>query len=77
MAASKDILSDWLDVQHGSEVTDHHIFSRLSSQFEEEYHGDMDSLNVYKHEFDTSFVSKQIIKLFLILVYSEGHHCFC
>ncbi|XP_052798798.1 cysteine--tRNA ligase, cytoplasmic-like [Mya arenaria] len=46
LLASKDVLADWLDVQHGSEVTDKLIFSKLSSHFEEEYHSDMDSLNV-------------------------------
>ncbi|WAR01867.1 SYCC-like protein [Mya arenaria] len=37
LLASKDVLADWLDVQHGSEVTDKLIFSKLSSHFEEEY----------------------------------------
>ncbi|KAH3890802.1 cysteine--tRNA ligase, cytoplasmic-like isoform X4 [Dreissena polymorpha] len=46
LLASKDVLSDWLDAHKGSTVTDKSIFARLSSQFEEEYHTDMESLNV-------------------------------
>lgn len=46
LLASKDVLSDWLDNQHGSEVTDKSIFSKLYQHFEQEYHEDMNSLNV-------------------------------
>ncbi|XP_053385262.1 cysteine--tRNA ligase, cytoplasmic-like [Mercenaria mercenaria] len=46
LVASKDILSDWLDSLHGSEVTDKSIFSKLSQYFEGDYHVDMESLNV-------------------------------
>ena len=39
-------MADWLDGLHGAEVTDKSIFSRLSQHFEEDYHNDMDGLNV-------------------------------
>ena len=32
--------------QYGSEVTDHSIFAKLTRHWEEEYHKDMDALNV-------------------------------
>ncbi|KAJ8298849.1 hypothetical protein KUTeg_022909 [Tegillarca granosa] len=44
--SAKDIISDWLDGQHGSGVTDNSIFSDLPKHFEGEYHRDMDALNV-------------------------------
>jgi len=43
---AKDLLSDWLDTQHGREVTDNSIFSSLPQYWEEEFHKDMESLNV-------------------------------
>nr|XP_057933616.1 cysteine--tRNA ligase, cytoplasmic isoform X2 [Doryrhamphus excisus] len=43
---SKDLLSDWLDGQFGSEVTDNSIFSILPKYWEGEYHKDMEALNV-------------------------------
>uniref|UniRef100_G3PYY6 cysteine--tRNA ligase n=1 Tax=Gasterosteus aculeatus aculeatus TaxID=481459 RepID=G3PYY6_GASAC len=43
---SKDLLSDWLDKQFGSEVTENSIFSVLPSYWEGEYHRDMEALNV-------------------------------
>uniref|UniRef100_A0A8C4M706 Cysteine--tRNA ligase, cytoplasmic n=1 Tax=Equus asinus TaxID=9793 RepID=A0A8C4M706_EQUAS len=43
---AKDLLSDWLDSTHGSEVTDNSIFSKLPKFWEEEFHKDMESLNV-------------------------------
>ncbi|XP_061178212.1 cysteine--tRNA ligase, cytoplasmic-like isoform X1 [Saccostrea echinata] len=42
----RDILCDWLDKLHGSEVTDNSIFANLPRFFEEDYHKDMESLNV-------------------------------
>ena len=39
----------WIDfffAQYGSDVTDHSIFAKLTSHWEEEYHKDMDALNV-------------------------------
>ena len=33
-------------IQHGSKVTDHHIFAKLTKHWEEEYHKDMAALNV-------------------------------
>eukprot|EP00105_Crassostrea_gigas_P045421 XP_019929569.1 PREDICTED: cysteine--tRNA ligase, cytoplasmic [Crassostrea gigas] len=42
----KDVLCDWLDKTHGSEVTDNSIFARLPQFFEEDFHKDMEALNV-------------------------------
>ena len=42
----KDVISDWLDSQHGSSVTDNNIFGELPRYWEEEYHKDMAALNV-------------------------------
>lgn len=41
-----DPLSDWLDSRLGSEVRDKSIFASLTRHFEEEFHGDMEALNV-------------------------------
>ncbi|XP_014651248.1 PREDICTED: cysteine--tRNA ligase, cytoplasmic isoform X1 [Ceratotherium simum simum] len=43
---AKDLLSDWLDSTRGSEVTDNSIFSKLPKFWEEEFHKDMEALNV-------------------------------
>ncbi|KAJ8406500.1 hypothetical protein AAFF_G00300740 [Aldrovandia affinis] len=43
---AKDVLSDWLDSQFGSQVTENSIFSLLPKYWEGEYHKDMDALNV-------------------------------
>ncbi|XP_015193710.2 cysteine--tRNA ligase, cytoplasmic isoform X1 [Lepisosteus oculatus] len=43
---AKDLLSDWLDSQFGSQVTDNSIFSLLPKYWEGEYHKDMEALNV-------------------------------
>uniref|UniRef100_A0A669DTP2 Cysteine--tRNA ligase, cytoplasmic n=1 Tax=Oreochromis niloticus TaxID=8128 RepID=A0A669DTP2_ORENI len=43
---SKDLLADWLDKQFGSHVTENSIFSLLPKYWEEEYHKDMEALNV-------------------------------
>uniref|UniRef100_A0A8C5LH35 Cysteine--tRNA ligase, cytoplasmic n=1 Tax=Jaculus jaculus TaxID=51337 RepID=A0A8C5LH35_JACJA len=43
---AKDLLSDWLDSMSGSEVTDNSIFSKLPKFWEEEFHKDMEALNV-------------------------------
>ncbi|XP_048730781.1 cysteine--tRNA ligase, cytoplasmic-like isoform X2 [Ostrea edulis] len=42
----KDVLCDWLDKLHGSEVTDNSIFAKLPQFYEEDYHKDMAALNV-------------------------------
>jgi len=42
----KDLVSDWLDKNHGSTVTDNNIFQELPRYWEEEYHNDMTALNV-------------------------------
>lgn len=46
LLAAKDLLSDWLDKQFGSDVKDNAIFSKLPQYWEEKYHEDMDALNV-------------------------------
>ncbi|TNM90586.1 hypothetical protein fugu_002875 [Takifugu bimaculatus] len=43
---SKDLLADWLDKQFGSQVTENSIFFNLPKFWEEEYHKDMEALNV-------------------------------
>uniref|UniRef100_A0A672MTQ9 Cysteine--tRNA ligase, cytoplasmic n=1 Tax=Sinocyclocheilus grahami TaxID=75366 RepID=A0A672MTQ9_SINGR len=45
---AKDLLSDWLDSQFGSQVTENSIFSLLPKYWEGEYHKDMEALNVSK-----------------------------
>ncbi|CAH1954638.1 unnamed protein product [Acanthoscelides obtectus] len=42
----KDPLSDWLDIQYGSTVTDNAIFTTLPRHFEAEFHKDMQALNI-------------------------------
>ena len=46
LEASRDIIADWLDGLHGSEVTDNSIFASLPKHFEEQFHQDMKALNV-------------------------------
>lgn len=41
-----DVVSEWLDSQFGSKLTDQSIFMELARHFEQEFHGDMKSLNV-------------------------------
>lgn len=43
---AKDLLSDWLDSQLGTQVTDNSIFSELPQFWEAEFHKDMEALNV-------------------------------
>ncbi|MED6294779.1 Cysteine--tRNA ligase, cytoplasmic, partial [Characodon lateralis] len=43
---SKDLLSDWLDKQSGSEVAENSIFSVLPKYWEGEFHKDMEALSV-------------------------------
>ncbi|KAB0790824.1 hypothetical protein PPYR_15179 [Photinus pyralis] len=44
----KDPISEWLDAKNGASVTDNAIFSALPRYFEEEFHKDMDALNVLR-----------------------------
>ncbi|KAK5650865.1 hypothetical protein RI129_001894 [Pyrocoelia pectoralis] len=44
----KDPFSEWLDMNHGASVTDNAIFNTLPRHFEEEFHKDMDALNVLR-----------------------------
>uniref|UniRef100_H3B5Y6 Cysteine--tRNA ligase, cytoplasmic n=1 Tax=Latimeria chalumnae TaxID=7897 RepID=H3B5Y6_LATCH len=43
---AKDLLSDWLDAEFGSQVTENSIFSTLPKYWEGEYHKDMEDLSV-------------------------------
>ncbi|XP_014218904.1 cysteine--tRNA ligase, cytoplasmic [Copidosoma floridanum] len=45
---SKDPFSDWLDRKKGDEISEHSIFSKLSQFFENDYHKDMDALNILR-----------------------------
>ena len=46
LVKAKDLLSDWLDKEKGSTVTENSIFSKLPQYWEEQYHKDMEALNV-------------------------------
>lgn len=41
-----DVLSDWLDKQLGSQITENSIFAELPKLYEKKFHEDMDALNV-------------------------------
>lgn len=43
---SKDALSDWLDKKDGSTITENSIFESLPRFWENEFHKDMNALNV-------------------------------
>lgn len=43
---SKDALSDWLDKKYGSTITENSIFESLPRYWENEFHKDMNALNV-------------------------------
>lgn len=42
----RDPLAEWLDKEKGATVTEHSIFTKLSQHWEQEFHKDMDFLNV-------------------------------
>lgn len=42
----RDPLAEWLDIEYGATVTDNAIFSSLPAYWEEDFHKDMDALNV-------------------------------
>ncbi|KAJ2172015.1 cysteinyl-tRNA synthetase, partial [Coemansia sp. RSA 532] len=44
--SAEDVLSPWLDRQHGAEVTDQRIFRDLAAFWEKDFFEDMDALNV-------------------------------
>lgn len=46
--ACKDVLSDYLDINNGTSVTDLSIFTTLTKEFEDDYNEDMKSLNVLR-----------------------------
>ncbi|XP_044262435.1 cysteine--tRNA ligase, cytoplasmic [Tribolium madens] len=45
---SKDPLSDWLDCKFGATITDNAIFTSLPQHWEQEFHKDMEALNILK-----------------------------
>ncbi|XP_011495221.1 PREDICTED: cysteine--tRNA ligase, cytoplasmic [Ceratosolen solmsi marchali] len=45
---AKDPLSDWLDKQKGDTINEHSIFNKLSQYWENDFHKDMDTLNVLR-----------------------------
>ncbi|CAO3608306.1 unnamed protein product [Cunninghamella blakesleeana] len=51
--ASQDIVSNYLDKKHGSEVNDRKIFRELSAYWEDKYFEDMEALNVRKPDIQT------------------------
>jgi len=46
LVKANDPMSEMLDKQFGAEITDHKIFNALTQHWENEYHEDMNSLNV-------------------------------
>jgi hypothetical protein len=46
---AKDPLSEWLDFNHGANVTDNSIFAKLPQHWEAKFHEDMEALNVRKY----------------------------
>jgi cysteinyl-tRNA synthetase len=46
LSAADDPLSDWLDSRLGPNITDKSIFASLTQRFEQEFHCDMEALNV-------------------------------
>ncbi|XP_044761847.1 cysteine--tRNA ligase, cytoplasmic [Coccinella septempunctata] len=48
IAASKDPLSEWLDSKLGHTIRDNAIFNSLPRHWEQEFHNDMDALNVLR-----------------------------
>ncbi|KAK7098490.1 cysteine--tRNA ligase, cytoplasmic-like [Littorina saxatilis] len=46
LEAARDVLAGWLDKKYGSGVTENAIFSDLPKKWEQEFHNDMDSLQV-------------------------------
>lgn len=48
LIVARDSLSDWLDKKYGATVNENAIFNKLSQHWEDEFHKDMDSLNVQR-----------------------------
>jgi len=46
LLASKDLISDWLDDKFGNDVTENSIFSSLPKYWEDQFHKDMEALNI-------------------------------
>uniref|UniRef100_H3CGN6 Cysteine--tRNA ligase, cytoplasmic n=1 Tax=Tetraodon nigroviridis TaxID=99883 RepID=H3CGN6_TETNG len=71
---SKDLLADWLDRQAGSQVTENSIFFSLPKFWEEEFHKDMEALNVLPPDVLTR-VSEYVPEIvdFVAKVISNGY----
>lgn len=65
----KDPLAEWLDIEYGATVTDNAIFSSLPAYWEEEFHKDMDALNV-SHDY-------LLYNVFLFLCTKYNKIAFC
>jgi len=66
--ASSDALSDLLDKQYGSEVTDNAIFYELPKFFEAEFTKDMDALNV-----SAIFQYNRVVTVLILAVSTEQY----
>lgn len=77
---SKDPLSDWLDKKYGSTVTENSIFESLPRFWENEFHKDMNALNVSLKHLSNLFSAKiSILSIgFCILLFqlNSGQYIF-
>lgn len=64
----KDILAPWLDRHKGSKLTDNGIFSELPKHWEEEFHKDMEALNV------SNVKNKNVIEPLKLLSHTSIFH---
>ena len=64
LTAGRDLLADWLDAQHGHEISDKSIFSGLTQHWENEFHNDMQALNVSMEKREDFWVV-----VFMLLMY--------
>lgn len=58
--SASEMIMTWLDKNHGKDVTDNSIFSKLPRHYEAEFHKDMNALNViitiYNHKYEKFFL---------------------
>lgn len=62
---SKDAFADWLDRKLGSTVTENSIFEKLPRFWENEFHKDMEALNVSHGTVFLHKISNLLMKSFL------------
>lgn len=74
LEAARDPISQMLDKEHGAEITDHSIFTKLSKFWEEDYMRDMDTLNVLPPDALTR-VSEYVPEIveFVVRIISNGY----